>query len=148
MNDEVGRVVRFDSFSKILSSGMRLGFITAPKAICDAMDLVTANTKCFYPLFTVSNVEPTNYLFPRILRVISLQTPSTTQMMVFALLRQWKTDGLLEHCKRVSAFYLAKRDMFEEHLGDVAEWATPVAGMFLYIKVSPKQAHKVYKNGF
>lgn len=45
VNQEVGRVVRFDSFSKILSSGMRLGFITASKQICDAMDLITANSK-------------------------------------------------------------------------------------------------------
>lgn len=45
MNNEVGRVVRFDSFSKILSSGMRLGFITAQKTICDTMDLITANSK-------------------------------------------------------------------------------------------------------
>jgi tryptophan aminotransferase len=36
---------RFDSFSKILSSGMRLGFITAPKRVCDLIVLNTANVK-------------------------------------------------------------------------------------------------------
>ena len=36
---EVGRVVRFDSFSKILSAGMRMGFASGPKAIIDSMDL-------------------------------------------------------------------------------------------------------------
>lgn len=45
INQEVGRVIRFDTFSKILSSGMRLGFATAPKAFLDRMDLITANTK-------------------------------------------------------------------------------------------------------
>jgi tryptophan aminotransferase len=45
VNQEVGRVLRFDSFSKILSSGMRLGFATAHKDILDRMDLITANTK-------------------------------------------------------------------------------------------------------
>ena len=45
INQETGRILRFDSFSKILSSGMRLGFATAPKAFLDRLDLITANTK-------------------------------------------------------------------------------------------------------
>lgn len=45
VNGEVGRVVRFDSFSKILSSGMRLGFLTAQKGLCDRIDLITSNSK-------------------------------------------------------------------------------------------------------
>lgn len=60
-------------------------------------------------------------------------------MMVYALLRQWGPEGLLKHCSHVSEFYRVKRDMFEaaarKHLDGVAEWTTPVAGMFLYIKV-------------
>ena len=31
--DTDGRVIRFDSFSKILSSGIRLGFTTGPKEL-------------------------------------------------------------------------------------------------------------------
>ena len=31
--DTEGRVIRFDSFSKILSSGVRLGFVTGPKEL-------------------------------------------------------------------------------------------------------------------
>ena len=31
--DTEGRVIRFDSFSKILSSGIRLGFVTGPKPL-------------------------------------------------------------------------------------------------------------------
>lgn len=60
-------------------------------------------------------------------------------MMVYALLRQWGPEGLLEHCRNVSEFYRERRDMFEaaakKHLSGVAEWVSPVAGMFLYIKV-------------
>lgn len=36
---EVGRVIRFDSFSKILSAGMRMGFVSGPKPILDVIDL-------------------------------------------------------------------------------------------------------------
>jgi tryptophan aminotransferase len=67
-------VIRFDSFSKILSSGMRLGFTTAPKAFCDRVDLITANT--------------------------NLQVSSLTQAIALALFEQWQVDGLLAHCRR------------------------------------------------
>ena len=69
----------------------------------------------------------------------SLQTPSTTQVIVYKLLEAWGHDGLLNHCKEVADFYKGQRDMFEaaakKHLTGVAEWSSPVAGMFLWIKV-------------
>lgn len=35
---ELGRVVRFDSLSKVLSAGMRVGFASGPKPIIDVMN--------------------------------------------------------------------------------------------------------------
>ena len=37
--DTEGRVLRFDSFSKILSSGIRLGFVTGPKPLIERLVL-------------------------------------------------------------------------------------------------------------
>jgi kynurenine/2-aminoadipate aminotransferase len=37
--DTEGRVLRFDSFSKVLSSGLRLGFVTGPKALTNRIEL-------------------------------------------------------------------------------------------------------------
>ena len=37
--DTEGRVIRFDSFSKILSSGIRLGFVTGPKPLIERLVL-------------------------------------------------------------------------------------------------------------
>lgn len=34
---EVGRVIRFDSLSKVLSAGMRIGFLSAPQVVVDAV---------------------------------------------------------------------------------------------------------------
>jgi tryptophan aminotransferase len=34
----VGRVLRFDSFSKVLSAGTRIGFVTGPAPVLDAID--------------------------------------------------------------------------------------------------------------
>ena len=36
---EVGRVLRFDSMSKVLSSGMRIGFASGPSPLLDAMNM-------------------------------------------------------------------------------------------------------------
>ncbi|KAJ7696345.1 hypothetical protein B0H16DRAFT_1647701 [Mycena metata] len=49
-------------------------------------------------------------------------------------------NTVLAHCAGVAVFYRSQRDMFErvarKHLSGLAEWTTPVAGMFLYIKQS------------
>lgn len=37
--DKDGRVLRFDSFSKIISSGMRIGWITGPATLVDKIQL-------------------------------------------------------------------------------------------------------------
>ncbi|GAA5850714.1 hypothetical protein JCM3766R1_000183 [Sporobolomyces carnicolor] len=111
---ETGRVVRFDSFSKILSSGMRLGFLTAAKPLVDIVDLNTSNT--------------------------NLQPSSTTQAIVLVLLNKWGLDGFLAHTRRVAAFYKSKRDMFEKvahkHLDGLATWVTPDSGMFLFLNLN------------
>lgn len=37
--DTEGRVLRFDSFSKVLSSGLRLGYLTGPKQLVQNIEL-------------------------------------------------------------------------------------------------------------
>ncbi|KAK7006260.1 Aminotran-1-2 domain-containing protein [Favolaschia claudopus] len=113
VNGEMGRVVRFDSFSKVLSSGMRLGYMTAAPQLCAAVNMITSNT--------------------------NLQPSTLTQIIAYSLLSRWGPEGFLAHCRGVAAFYRSRRDMFErvarKHLEGLAEWVTPVAGMFLYIKL-------------
>jgi len=110
---EVGHVLRFDSLSKILSSGLRIGFASGPEALLQSIDMHTA--------------------------VSSLQTSSLTQTIAFALLDQWGYDNFLTHTQNVSAFYRQKRDVFEDamqkHLKGLAEWDSPHAGMFFWFKL-------------
>ncbi|KAI0635984.1 PLP-dependent transferase [Trametes polyzona] len=110
---EVGRVIRFDSLSKVLSSGMRIGFISAPQIIIDAVILHTMT----------SNLQP----------------PTLTQVLTLRLLKEWGYAGLRAHVERVAQFYHAKRDAFEalmrKHLDGLAEWATPEAGMFFWFRL-------------
>lgn len=110
---ERGRVIRFDSLSKVLSSGMRLGFVTGPVPIMDVIDLHTSNT--------------------------NLQTPSLTQVIAYKLLNHWGYDGFIAHCDRVAAFYAHKLQVVEaaarKHLEGLADWDRPRAGMFLWFKL-------------
>ncbi|CCM06418.1 uncharacterized protein FIBRA_08679 [Fibroporia radiculosa] len=110
---EVGRVLRFDSLSKILSSGIRIGFACGPEPLMQAIDMHTA--------------------------VANLQTSSLTQSITFALLDSWGYDGFMMHTRAVSQFYREKRDVFESamkrHLEALAEWTRPEAGMFFWFKL-------------
>ncbi|XP_034533164.1 kynurenine/alpha-aminoadipate aminotransferase, mitochondrial [Notolabrus celidotus] len=111
--DVDGRIIRTDSFSKILSSGLRIGFVTGPKPLVDRVVLhIQAST---------------------------MHTSTFTQLMVSQLLHSWGQEGFLQHIDRVIDFYSKQRDAMissaDKWLKDVAEWHTPSAGMFLWMKL-------------
>ncbi|KAJ3562192.1 hypothetical protein NP233_g9731 [Leucocoprinus birnbaumii] len=105
---ETGRVLRFDSFSKVLSAGMRIGFASGPDAILSAIEKHTATS--------------------------NLQVSSLTQVIAAKLLDSWGYEGYKTHTERVSEFYREKRDVFQaamvKYLDGYAEWVKPEAGMF------------------
>ncbi|KAF8635969.1 hypothetical protein AX15_000133 [Amanita polypyramis BW_CC] len=113
LGGEIGRVLRFDSFSKVLASGFRFGWVTGPTVLIDAIDNFNMST--------------------------TVQCSSLTQMLVYKALSTWGVSGFLNHTARVSDFYRARRDVFEacvrRHLTGLAEWSMPDAGMFYWIKV-------------
>ena len=106
----MGNVLRFDSFSKILSAGIRLGFVTGPEPLLRTIDMHTATA--------------------------NLQVSSLTQVVAYSLLNSWGYDGFKKHTEEVSTLYRAKRDVFEDamnkHLKGLVEWASPEAGMFFW----------------
>ncbi|KAH6912754.1 kynurenine/alpha-aminoadipate aminotransferase [Coprinopsis sp. MPI-PUGE-AT-0042] len=113
MGGQLGRVLRFDSFSKILSAGFRLGWVTGPDAILTAIERHSA----------VSVVQPS----------------SLSQVIVLKLLKEWGLDGFLAHAERTADFYRQRRDVLnsylQEHLTGLAEWTQPDASMFFWIKL-------------
>ncbi|KAI0326947.1 PLP-dependent transferase [Cubamyces sp. BRFM 1775] len=130
---EVGRVIRFDSLSKILSSGIRIGFACGPEAIMTAIDMHVS--VCDFHRSTHRNAR----LTPSQTAVANLQTSSLTQAITFALLDSWGYDNFKAHTHAVSQFYKGKRDVFErlmkKHLDGLAQWDTPEAGMFFWFKL-------------
>ncbi|XP_043746844.1 kynurenine/alpha-aminoadipate aminotransferase, mitochondrial-like isoform X2 [Cervus elaphus] len=119
--DVDGRVIRADSFSKVLSSGLRVGFITGPKPLIERIVLH--------------------------IQVSTLHTSTFTQLLVSQLLHQWGEEGFLAHVNRVIDFYRKQRDALlaaaDKWLSGLAEWHVPTAGMFLWVKI--KGIHDVRK---
>ncbi|OWK01053.1 AADAT, partial [Cervus elaphus hippelaphus] len=119
--DVDGRVIRADSFSKVLSSGLRIGFITGPKPLIERIVLH----------IQVSTMHPSTF----------------AQLLVSQLLYQWGEEGFLAHVDRVIDFYRKQRDALmaaaDKWLSGLAEWHVPTAGMFLWVKI--KGIHDVRK---
>ncbi|XP_012279610.1 kynurenine/alpha-aminoadipate aminotransferase, mitochondrial [Orussus abietinus] len=112
--DTDGRVLRLDSFSKIMSAGLRLGVVTANKDIVRKLILSVE-----------SNI---------------MHASSLSQVLVQKVLQSWGMEGFQKHQKSVQSFYRAKRDAMldalKKHLTGLAEWAAPEAGMFVWIRVT------------
>ncbi|KAF5341352.1 hypothetical protein D9758_016799 [Tetrapyrgos nigripes] len=110
---EVGRVVRFDSLTMILSTGISIGWASGPEEL----------------LARIERHTPSSYL----------QATTLTQVIANALLSQWGYDGFNDKTRSVSSLYRQKRDIFEaamqNHLEGLAEWQLPDAGMFFWFKL-------------
>ncbi|XP_064617176.1 kynurenine/alpha-aminoadipate aminotransferase, mitochondrial-like [Liolophura sinensis] len=111
--DTDGRVLRFDSFSKVLSSGMRVGFVTGPRTLVDRIILH--------------------------MQASVLHCSSLSQVLLLKLLQDWGSEGFDKHVEKVASFYRERRDiclkMAEKHLKGLADWSEPTGGMFLWIKL-------------
>ncbi|KAH8100867.1 PLP-dependent transferase [Cristinia sonorae] len=109
----IGRVIRFDSLSKVLSSGLRLGFASGPLPLMRAIDRHSTNA--------------------------NLQPNSMAQVLAISVLSRWGHEGFLAHTTRVAQFYREKRDIFEaalrRHLTGLVEWSSPESGFFIWFKL-------------
>jgi DNA-binding transcriptional MocR family regulator len=99
-------VIRFDSLSKVLGGGLRIGYATGPAAFIRQLEL---------------HVQAT-----------LLQPSAVSQAMVAKLLATWQLDGWERHLHRIILFYARKRDAIvraaEKHLSGLAKWTVPDAG--------------------
>lgn len=113
--DTSGRVLRLDSFSKILAPGSRCGWVTGPAQIIERF---------------IRHNE------------VSAQTPSGfSEIALYKLLEEnWGHKGFLEWLMFIRAEYTRRRDIIvnacERFLPtEVASWTPPKAGMFHWINV-------------
>ncbi|KAF2858755.1 PLP-dependent transferase [Piedraia hortae CBS 480.64] len=113
--DVDGRVMRMDSFSKVIAPGSRVGWITASEQICQ-----------------------------RYMRHADLSTqgPSgASQLLLYKLLDEhWGHSGYLDWLMHIRKEYTGRRGAIlnacEQSLPkDYVSWIVPMAGMFLWLRV-------------
>ena len=111
--DTEGRVLRFDSLSKVLSSGIRIGFVTGPPELIERLELHAQAT--------------------------TLHTSGLSQVATQALLDHWGPEGWNTHVDSVVRFYHGRRDVMlralDNHLDGMADWSSPSAGMFVWLQL-------------
>ncbi|PGG97040.1 hypothetical protein AJ80_09752 [Polytolypa hystricis UAMH7299] len=117
--DVDGRVLRLESFSKVISPGSRVGWIVAAEQI---VERYIRHSEC------------------------STQNPSgMSQIMLYKLLDEgWGHEGYLDWLINLRMQYTNRRntmlDACEKYLPtNVASWNPPAAGMFHWIRVDWKQ---------
>ncbi|XP_068228584.1 kynurenine/alpha-aminoadipate aminotransferase, mitochondrial-like [Palaemon carinicauda] len=111
--DTDGRVLRFDSFSKIVSAGLRVGYVTGPSPLLDRIVWhMQASVLC---------------------------PPGITQVMISELLKEWGEEGFKRHVTGLRQFYQSQRDAMlqasDTHLKGLCEWTVPDGGIFVWFKV-------------
>lgn len=119
--DTDGRVMRMDSFSKVISPGIRTGCITASEQVVERV---------------VRHQE------------MSVQNPSgLSQLTLYKLLDEhWGHGGYLEWLVYLRGEYTRRRDVMlracERHLPkEVVQWNPPAAGMFVRSRLFSFDTH-------
>ncbi|QOU21315.1 hypothetical protein BRETT_001037 [Brettanomyces bruxellensis] len=112
--DNDGRVLRIDSFSKMMMPGMRISVVTA--------------NKFFVKKLTMMNE----------LSIHSAAAPS--QLIVYMLMQEWRQRGFHQWIEYIQANYRRRRDIildaFDKYLPkSLCSWNKPSSGMFLWIKL-------------
>lgn len=111
--DREGRVIRFDSLSKVLSAGMRLGFVTGPKLVVDLLEIHQQTT--------------------------TMHPSGLSQVVAHTVMSSWGAKKLDAHLLAANTFYKHRRDLclryLNENLRDYCEWNVPTGGMFVWLRV-------------
>ncbi|EHK47011.1 hypothetical protein TRIATDRAFT_45548 [Trichoderma atroviride IMI 206040] len=113
--DTDGRVMRLDSFSKILAPGTRMGWVTASEQMIER--------------------------FIRHSETASQGPGGFSQAMVYKLVdEKWGHTGFLNWLQRLQAGYTDRRDVmmsaFDKFLPKlIVSWHVPSAGMFCWLKI-------------
>lgn len=105
-----GQSIVLGTFSKVLSPGLRLGYVHGPRHVIARMTLAR--------------------------QAADLQTSSLTQRLVLKVLE----DGLLDaQLPRIRALYRAQRDAMlsalSRHMPEGVHWDVPQGGMFLWLRL-------------
>lgn len=124
--DVEGRVIRLDSFSKVLAPGLRFGWIVGQEKLLE------------------------RYLR---LHEVSIQCPSgLTQSLCNSLLQKWGQSGYLDWLIQLRLEYTTKRDVAIDAINEyfpkeIISFVPPVAGMFFTVSIDASKHPKFAEYG-
>lgn len=111
--DTDGRVLRLDSFSKCLAPGFRLGWVSGARPLVakyNALAYASSQNGC-----------------------------SLSMMLLGKMLETWGDEGLERHFLKLQSQLRDRCNALvkaaEDHLGELATWQRPEAGMFLWVEM-------------
>jgi 2-aminoadipate transaminase len=106
--DEEGRVIYISTLSKVVSPGLRIGFVLADRAVINRYSLIK--------------------------QALDLHSSTLTQLIAEELLRR---GFHRKYLSKIIPIYRSRRDAMlrslEEELGDDAVWTRPRGGMFVFV---------------
>lgn len=109
--DEDGIVIYGGSFSKILSPGIRVGYVIAPEKLIAKMTVGKQAT--------------------------DVHTPMLTQLIVYKWMTQYDFEA---HIKNICGIYKSKLDLMcdavDKHLADKVTYVRPEGGLFVWCKLN------------
>ncbi len=105
--DENDRVIYVGSFSKILSPGMRLGYVVANEQLCDRIEVVK--------------------------QVNDVHTPVLTQMMCVEFMKKYDIDKYIQKsCELYGDKCRFMLDCMEKYFPEQIKWTEPEGGLFIW----------------
>ena len=119
--DQEGWVIRASTFSKTLSPGLRVGWVTAAAEVIQ--ELVIAK------------------------QAADLHTSTVEQRAIARLLQTFDYDGHIARLRQVyGARCLTMRRALEEHFPEEARWTRPEGGLFLWVELPEKiKAREIFE---
>ncbi len=111
--DTEERVIYVGSFSKILSPGMRLGYVVAHKDFCDRIEVVK--------------------------QVNDVHTPVLTQMMCVEFMKKYDIDKYIEKsCKLYGDKCRFMLECMDKYFPSEIKWTAPEGGLFIWCSCPEK----------
>lgn len=122
--DTDGRVLRIDSFSKVMMPGLRVSIVTGNKVFIDT--LVMSNEMSIH------------------------SAAASSQLMIYMLMKEWKGEGFEKWLTYIQGNYRKRRDLlldaFSKNLPkELCSWNRPIYGMFMWLKIKMDQFPKLDK---
>jgi len=123
--------------SKVISAGIRLGYVSGPHQLVQQIMLHNQVSVMHTPTFCQVNIVTFT-----IMGMFSLILPvRSDQILILQLLKQWGREGFQRHVAAIQEFYIKQRDAMiaaaETHL-------TGYIAFSLYIVVSNRNLHILF----